>query len=71
MPPTTPSAVADSTVRFATGRSTGFARPDGSCLGRQPEEDDQDEGRNEPPVPAAPADPREPPADPATPMNPA
>ena len=42
-----------------------FARPDGTCLGRLPEEEHEKE------VPAAPADPEAPPADPAEPMNPA
>jgi hypothetical protein len=42
-----------------------FARPDGTCLGRLPEEEPEEA------VPAAPADPEAPPADPAEPMNPA
>ncbi len=41
-------------------------RPDGSCLGRRP-----DEGQEEAPVPAAPASPEDRPADPDEPMNPA
>ncbi|MBP2314846.1 hypothetical protein [Azospirillum soli] len=42
-----------------------FARPDGSCLGRHPEEEDEE------PVPAAPADPEDAPVQPTEPMNPA
>ncbi|TWA70003.1 hypothetical protein FBZ82_104163 [Azospirillum brasilense] len=38
-----------------------FARPDGSCLGRLPDEH----------VPAAPAEPKDNPAPPTEPMNPA
>jgi hypothetical protein len=42
-----------------------YARPDGSCLGRHPEEKSEDS------VPAAPAGQEEPPVNPAEPMNPA
>ena len=44
-----------------------YARPDGSCLGRHPEEKGQEEAS----VPAAPAGQEEPPVNPAEPMNPA
>lgn len=43
-----------------------YARPDGSCLGRHPEEKSEEES-----VPAAPAGQEEPPVNPAEPMNPA
>lgn len=49
----------------ASRSSSPFARPDGSCLGRLPEEDDDE------PVPAAPAEPEDTPAPPTEPMNPA
>lgn len=42
-----------------------FARPDGTCLGRQPEEQPEES------VPEAPAAPEAPPIDPTAPMNPA
>lgn len=42
-----------------------FARPDGTCLGRRPEEQPDE------PVPEAPADPEAPPVDPTAPTNPA
>lgn len=45
--------------------SSPFVRPDGSCLGRFPEEEPAD------PVPVAPAEPQDAPVDPAEPMNPA
>lgn len=43
---------------------SSFARPDGSCLGRPPEEDKE-------PVPAAPAEPGNADVQPSEPMNPA
>jgi hypothetical protein len=43
------------------------ARPDGSCLGRHPEEKSEEEES----VPAAPAGQEEPPVNPAEPINPA
>lgn len=43
------------------------SRSDGSCLGRLPEEDEEDGAG---PVPTAPADPADPPVDPGEPTNP-
>jgi hypothetical protein len=43
------------------------AHPDGSCLGRHPEE----KGQEKEAVPTAPAGQEEPPVNPAEPMNPA
>lgn len=51
--------------RFARLSSSPFARPDGSCLGRLPEEEDDES------VPAAPARPEDDPVQPTEPMNPA
>lgn len=42
-----------------------FVRPDGTRLGRPPEEE------HEEPIPVAPEGPEDPPVDPAGPMNPA
>ncbi|CCD02428.1 hypothetical protein FBZ85_109143 [Azospirillum brasilense] len=50
--------------RSAPRPSSPFARPDGSCLGRLPDEEDE-------PVPAAPAEPEDTPVPPTEPMNPA
>lgn len=53
------------TRHAAEPASSPFARPDGTCLGRRPEEE------AEGPVPVAPAEPEDPPVDPAEPINPA
>ena len=51
--------------QFAPLTLSPFARPDGSCLGRPPEEDDEE------PIPAAPAEPEDAAVQPDEPMNPA
>lgn len=51
--------------RSAPLPSSPFARPDGSCLGRLSDE------QEDKPVPAAPAEPEDNPAPPTEPMNPA
>ena len=49
----------------ASGPLPPFARPDGSCLGHHPEEEDEET------VPAAPAEPDDASVEPDEPMNPA